>query len=333
MNSDGSVVLLSFLLMVTLIGFILNSAIFFSMVTEWLKRPPLKPYDQIYFTMALVNLSFLCTMCVIILWQFVPVLSSTFDASSYFYVILFFQFYYSYWLSAWLCVYYFTSIINPVQRFFAWLKRSFSEFAPKLILVSAVGSLTISLPAIWKLSPEKQNKTYENINSSHFAPDYYIDPVYQIISTSLGCFLPFVLSSLYPVYLLISSCLGCFIPFTLSSLCLGYTLMHILSHVCRIKFNSSGSARPNLQAHARAARTMIWIFLLSLSLHLAQAFQFVSSKVGGDISLLSSFLTLSFPAAQALIIIQSSAKLRQRFQFLGHFGNVCNEKAGLHRKS
>uniref|UniRef100_A0A8C5QEG8 Taste receptor type 2 n=1 Tax=Leptobrachium leishanense TaxID=445787 RepID=A0A8C5QEG8_9ANUR len=271
----------------------------------WVKGSRLQPSDQIHVSMGLVNIFLQCTAIAGFLMTLNPSFLGDYMINMTFIILSFFLLF-SFWLNTCLCAYYLTCIANFNHRLFTWLKTNLSVLTPKLILVAAVGSFILSFSGIGKINLEliTENSTTDSGITSF---KIHTDPLYSLISNSLGCFVPCILSSL----------------------CLGYTVMCILKHVWRIKNNDSGFTRPNLQAHIRAARTMVLLIMLSLSLILAQTLNVAFLNNGLDIILISIFMNLLFPSGQAFIVIQASAKLRQVFQLRGCLGNVCIEKPGI----
>ncbi|KAM8962441.1 LOW QUALITY PROTEIN: taste receptor type 2 member 40-like [Pelodytes ibericus] len=277
-----------------LAGFTLNMYILLIHLKNWKKGTRLQPYDQIHIAMA-VNILVQCIMTVFLFKLWFP-MSFDKDMVMLFSALMYYLGYFSYWLKAWLCVYYVTTIANFSHRSFIWLKGNISSIAPKLILVSAVGCFAISLPAMWNVHLNIISEANGNLttNSTVISKSIYVDPVFQLITASLGCFLPLILSNF----------------------CIGHTLNSILKHVWRVTHNDSGFRLPNLQAHIKAARTMILLIFLSLTLYLAQCFDFVSTfTVENTIFLFGCYLSLLFPASEAVIIIQASSKLRKEFKW------------------
>uniref|UniRef100_A0A8C5QCE8 Taste receptor type 2 n=1 Tax=Leptobrachium leishanense TaxID=445787 RepID=A0A8C5QCE8_9ANUR len=299
----------AFVLIESATGLILNTVIIVCNFKDWVKGSRLQPSDQIHVTMGLANIFQQCTAIAGFFMVWNPHLFANHVINMTFMVMYSFLLF-SFWLNTCLCAYYLTCIANFNHRLFTWLKTNFSVITPKLILVAAVGSFILNFSGIEKFRIEliTENSTTDSRITSF---KIHADPLYSMIAT----------------------CLGCFLPFTVSSLCLGYMVMCILRHVWRIMNNDSGFTRPNLQAHIRAARTMVLLIMLSLSLMLAQTFNVGSSNNGLDITILSVFTTLLFPSGLAFIVIQASTKLRQVFQLQGCLGNVCIRKLGLHTES
>ncbi|XP_063285680.1 taste receptor type 2 member 9-like [Pelobates fuscus] len=274
----------------TLIGIIFNAGIFIVNFKDWKRGISLKPIDRIQMTMGLVYIFLQCAMVV----DFLTELFSAFFPKNAIFLSLFFiffLFYFSNWLTACLCVYYVTSIANFTHHFFIWLKSNISSVVTKFMLVFAVGSFILSIPFMWNIDIKNQTETSENTTAKSYG--IQVNRLSEMISTSLGLFL----------------------PYTLSSVCLGYTLTYIFRHVWRIKHNDSGISRPNLQAHIRAARTMTLLLALFLILYSGQIVEFATTKQVENYSfLVSQFLFFSFPTAEAIIIVQASAKLRKAFQ-------------------
>uniref|UniRef100_A0A8C5QG84 Taste receptor type 2 n=1 Tax=Leptobrachium leishanense TaxID=445787 RepID=A0A8C5QG84_9ANUR len=302
MISAGSVVLLSILLMVTLIGFTLNSGIFFFMVTEWMKGPPLKPYDQINFTMALVNLSFLCTMCVIIPQQFFPALFTIYDNSYLFFLsfqrrtntfIVIFMTVFSIVSCALhtlcLCFFHFIKIVNFSTPFLSWVKTRITAVVSWLILVSEVVSVGSSM----FITLEFVSKHDVNVNVSTVVPSNGSqsreDTLSYISYTFVVIFLPLILG-------IVIIC---------------WTIAHLKRHGRRMKVTMGASGSASLKSHQTAANTMIRLLTLYAFIYIDMVIfcfdVFPIKSVGYWFSVL---ILISFTPAQSVLLITGNPKLK-----------------------
>ncbi|XP_053328044.1 taste receptor type 2 member 9-like [Spea bombifrons] len=279
----------------SLTGFTLNTCLLVTNFKDWRRGRCLQLCDLLHMALGLVNLllqaavSAHTTLCIV----YLPILYIK-EVYMMFCVVLPFLAYSSFWLNAWLCVYYVTTITSSQNSFFVWLKSRISTMMSKLVLVSAVGSFSVSLLSIWNVSdPRKTNGSMTSNSSGNIL---YLSFPYQMAAASLGCFLPFVLSIL----------------------CIGHILTFLARHVWRVKHDGSGFSRSGLRAHVRAVRTMILLVLLFVSFYLSQVFSFLAMQ--SNFFFLGLFFILFFPSGEALIIIQANSKLRKAFVEMFSFG-------------
>ncbi|KAM4024021.1 taste receptor type 2 member 40-like [Anomaloglossus baeobatrachus] len=201
--------------------------------------------------------------------------------------------YFTYWLTAWLCVYYCVSISNFNHPFFLWSKRNISMYLPHLLLLSAAGCFFISLPAIWTAS--MQITLQSPVNSTN-------DPIF--ITGYLN---------LHPLYIQASSSIGCYAPFLLILLSIIITNSSLIRHLQKIKQKDSGLSQTNYQAHINAIRTM-WCFLtISIIFCISEILLFSRSLSPEDPYIIfSGLIFMSFPTSESLIIIFANPKLRKQ---------------------
>ncbi|XP_073490709.1 taste receptor type 2 member 4-like [Aquarana catesbeiana] len=209
-------------------------------------------------------------------------------------VIIPFHLKFSYWLIAWLCAYYCTTITNIKHRLFIWMKRILMSFLPHLLFLSAVVSFILPVQSVWYLNAQisDDNSTLSNIfpRFEVFISDF------TVIAISCLC-----------------SCL----PFLVTLGSLMVTMSSLFIHIWKVKKNDSGFAPPNLQAHVSAVRTMILFLVLSVIVNVAEIVKLMGLSFfnfsNGTVQFLIWLLAATFPLAEAAIIIQSSRKLKKRF--------------------
>ncbi|KAM4024025.1 taste receptor type 2 member 143-like [Anomaloglossus baeobatrachus] len=201
--------------------------------------------------------------------------------------------YFTYWLTAWLCVYYCVSISNFNHPFFLWSKRNISMYLPRILLLSAAGSFFISLPAIWTASVEVtlQSPVNGSLGPHLISCSFYIQPFYVQAASSIGCYAPFLL-------ILVS------IIVTNSSL---------IRHLRKMKQKDSRFSQTKDQAHVNAIRTM-WMFLtISIIFCTSEMLLFSLPPSREDNCILVSWLIFtSFPAVESLVIIFANPKLKKQ---------------------
>ncbi|XP_075433289.1 taste receptor type 2 member 8-like [Ascaphus truei] len=223
-------------------GIILNFYIMAVNFFDWKMGHKLSPCDQILVIMALNNVFLQCglnvneslaVMCPELLFSREVYLTTS--------ILLMFELYISFWLTACLCIYYCLRIVTFNHNLFIHLKFRISALVPKLILVSGLGSFAISIPCIWEVHVGPLLGS-GNVTGSSFVNNmsFHLSLPYKAIIITLGCCLPFLL--------------------TLFSIAL--TLTSLWTHARRMKQNASGSSPPpRIDAHLRAARIMLWSML------------------------------------------------------------------------
>ncbi|XP_063789032.1 taste receptor type 2 member 40-like [Pseudophryne corroboree] len=201
--------------------------------------------------------------------------------------------FYSFWLTAWLCAYYCTTITNFRYGLCVWLQRISSSSLLLLLLLTAGGTFLIGLLCIWNIKVEAEMKGSENstLGTSFISGTFNVNPLYALIATCLGCCLPFILI-IYSIILTVSS---------------------LLRHVCKMKQSDSGFTRPKLQAHINAIRTVTLILVVYIIFCIAEIVLFTCkfSSAPDDKLLTSWSIVMSYPTAESIITIQASSKLRK----------------------
>ncbi|XP_069841091.1 taste receptor type 2 member 9-like [Dendropsophus ebraccatus] len=195
--------------------------------------------------------------------------------------------FYNYWLMAVLSVYYCTNITTCGHHIFVWLKRSLSSYLLPILLVSGFSSFLMSLPLFWFGSLE----TPENI-------------------TNQSIVIQMILHENVP-YKATSSILGCFLPFTIALISTTFTSWSLINHMWRLRQNNQGFTCSKFRAQINATRTMILFLLISMIYSVTQmAFITIPLSNADDRVIVAWLISISFPIAEAAIIIQSSVRLR-----------------------
>ncbi|MEE6519061.1 hypothetical protein FKM82_030519 [Ascaphus truei] len=272
-------------------GIIFNSCIMAVSYRNWRKDTSLNQCDLILLSMGLSNLALQCimnTQSFLLLvrshiWFYREIGSS----------LIFLQIsliFLNFWLTAWLCVYYCIKIANFMHRLFFRVKLWVSSVLQKLLLMSAVGSFIISVPLLWtcrQIDPQ-ENSTY---------------------SLTANCSAVSETSAFYISNTVIAAVLGSCLPFLLSLISIGLTLTSLWGHVWRMKQKTSDFSIPRLQVHSRAARTMILLVVLSMAVCITEIYLFFFLYDPENILIIICwYLTLSYPAAQAFLLIQGNTK-------------------------
>nr|DBA18881.1 TPA: hypothetical protein GDO54_014775 [Pyxicephalus adspersus] len=203
-------------------------------------------------------------------------------------IIVPFHLNFSYWLIAWLCTYYCTTITNIRHRIITWMKNGLRSYLPHLLLLSAVMSLILSVQSDWfvHIQISNNNSTIRNI-------------------------LPYFRFSITNLNLLIFTFLCTCLPFLIILGSLLVTMSSLFRHIWKVKkYNSS----PNLQAHISAVRTMLLLLVLSITINIAEIVKLVAMSIFEDsVQLIIWLIVATFPMMEGAIIIQSSRKLKKMF--------------------
>ncbi|XP_073416795.1 taste receptor type 2 member 40-like [Dendrobates tinctorius] len=195
---------------------------------------------------------------------------------------------YSFWLTALLCVYYFSNITTWSHRVLALLKRSLLSYLLHVLLVSALGSVAISCPVFWFCFVESSGNSTHQISVMRWT--FIHNVAYRIMSAILGLFLPLLIA-------LVSTML---------------TSWSLINHMRRMYQNNWGFTRSKFQTQINATRTMVLFLLILVISSVVQIFFFsIPSSVPDYIALILWFIVISYPVPEAIIIIQSSVKFRR----------------------
>ncbi|XP_040211700.1 taste receptor type 2 member 40-like [Rana temporaria] len=290
------IVLIVIVILESSTGIALNLYIFNVNLKSMKSRQKIKPCDLIHLTKGLVNalLQLFLTMeiLMVLVW-----FQKFFVKEVYLtcFVSLTALGFFDYWLTAFLCAYYCSTISNLSFVVFTWVKRSIATFLPQLLLVSAMGSILFSVPSIWQISMTiHEQPIWNSTNESMIiGGTLFIGPVFEM---TVGIF-------------------GCYLPFFLSLLSLTVTIFSLVRHIRHIRDINSNVDGPKLGPLINATRTMLLFLAIHVSFYLSGYFCILSSSVSIDLmSIISWFFLLFCPTAEALTIIQSSSKLRDIFQ-------------------
>ncbi|MEE6499584.1 hypothetical protein FKM82_003506 [Ascaphus truei] len=285
-------------------GIIFNSCIMAVSYRNWKKDISRNLCDLILLSMGLSNLALQCTLTTL-LW--LPMVQSDIRFYREIYSALIFLetslLYLSFWLTAWLCVYYCIKIANFIHHLFFRVKLWISSVLLKLLLMSALGSFIISVPSLWicyQIDPQE--------NSTH-----------SLAANCSGENEPY---AFYLSFMVIAAVLGCCLPFLLSFISIGLTLTSLWRHVWRMKQNAYDFSIPRLQVHSRATRNMILLVVLSMSICIAEFCLVLFPYHPEDIlTNICRHFILCYPTAQAFILIQGNIKLRRVCHRVLHCNN------------
>ncbi|XP_053550813.1 taste receptor type 2 member 40-like [Bombina bombina] len=236
------------------------------------------PSNQIQFTMSLNNI-FLQFM------ELINALISDFKSAVFVFFILSLSL--SYWLCAGLCALYCVTVVSFTNRFITRLKMRLPVLVPKLLLVTALGCFSISVPSIWYLNIVPQPDVTRNLTTNNIPHDYLH----------------------YPVFLL---ALGGIVPLIISLTCLLITVTSLLRHVWRIKLNATNMSDAQLDAHYRASKTMgmfATVFVVLTVVYVT--YLSLNSDTRSVENMIFDSLRQLFTTELSVILILSSYKLKK----------------------
>ncbi|XP_053550821.1 taste receptor type 2 member 41-like [Bombina bombina] len=200
---------------------------------------------------------------------------------------------FSCWLTVWLCILYCVTVVNFKHKFFTHLKMRFPALVPKLLLVTALGSICLSAPSIWCLNIQQNmtgNLTLEQkINTQ---ADYCKSVGYHIFFNTIGCML----------------------PLTISVIALAVIVASLVGYVWRTKLKSSNLSDAQLQPHYKACKTIVLLIIIFTIVSAVQILPLSSSYDSSTWkSMLVDYLCLFYPTEMAVILILGSSELKQAF--------------------
>lgn len=287
------IVILALTLPQVLMAFILNIGVVLADSKSWRQGQKFNPSDLIHLIIGLVNIILQSSLTGqgIVFMFFLPVflLREIYLPAIFLTISLI---YCSYWLSAWLCVFYCTSITNLPHPVFARIKKTFLSYLPHLLLLSMVASSLITLPTIWTVEIKviKQSLGNGSCDSATISATFSFS--YTFLQTA--------------------NVLGCCLPFFLTLVSIVVTVSSLLKHMWKVKQNNSGFGGSKFRAHINAIKTMI-LFLMLFILFFIDVNMFFMMGINTDkpVSIAAWVIFISFPLAESIIIIQASAKLRK----------------------
>ncbi|OCT64603.1 putative taste receptor type 2 member 33 [Xenopus laevis] len=264
-------------------GTVLNSSIVAVYLSDWKKGLNLGACDQIILTMGCTNLlmQWLLTLhLMFVSYQIYSLLANKliFGLISF---MLEFSISLSFWLTAWLTGYYCVRLVNFTNRFFIQLKRGISSVVVYCLLGTVFISFVINLPVIW---------TTHIITEQNLTTTIMFDNNAAVIS-------------LYATF-------TCFLPTIITSFGIGLSLMSLLTHVHKMKQNSSQFWNPQLKSHVKACRTMLLLLTLNLIFFLTIYIAFELREKTGTIGQhVIWYIMLSNPSLKAIILLFGNSRL------------------------
>uniref|UniRef100_A0A8C5QCS8 Taste receptor type 2 n=1 Tax=Leptobrachium leishanense TaxID=445787 RepID=A0A8C5QCS8_9ANUR len=204
-------------------------------------------------------------------------------------VLLIFLIASNFWLTLWLSSFYCLKIVNFKKGIFFTLKLRFSEFLPKLLLFSFADCLWFSVLIVCTVSVNISNASSQNTSSADLSMTSHtlvtVNPSY------------FVFVLIKSIILLIIT----LIPIKL-------TVTSLVKHVKKMKNNDF--ATPQMEAHITATRTIVQLVLLYALFYVSCICILFKSFVIDNV-LVFWFYVVTYPGAQAIVIIFGNSKLKK----------------------
>ncbi|KAM4023622.1 taste receptor type 2 member 9-like [Anomaloglossus baeobatrachus] len=196
-----------------------------------------------------------------------------------------------FWQTALLSIYYSAKLVNFSHCFFTWLKSKILTSPSHLVLALDITLLILALPLIWTIEINNlENRTHHPSGKE------------EVVS----------MKTPYSVF---SMMVGCCLPFTVMFACIGLSVRSLVSHVWRIKHNSSDFSSSQIRTHVRAASTMVLCAGVNLSLFFNAVFLFQTKVyLGTTLHFIFWFIFMAHPTIQMIILIAGNSKLKSRFQ-------------------
>ncbi|XP_078510038.1 taste receptor type 2 member 39-like [Lissotriton helveticus] len=196
----------------------------------------------------------------------------------------------SFWINAWICVFYCTKIVNFSHPLCLRLKMVISAMLPWLVLVSVLASLAINISGIWSFGGLLSDKsTATNATSNSTGDGIHLS--YKLLMSVTGCFLPQIVIVITALLILSS----------------------LYRHTRRMQQNSTGlNGGPSMEAHTRVAKTILSLvihytcFTLATMLYVKDDNWFIESAM----LYIYVFIGVSYPSLNSLILIFGNPKLK-----------------------
>ncbi|XP_073502353.1 taste receptor type 2 member 143-like [Phyllobates terribilis] len=294
MPSTGWILMIIFVTLDSVLGYILNFCILVVGVNCLRTGQKLNPPDLINFVLGLVNFLFQCLLSFqSIIAKFHVSLMRIREVYGPISVGMMTLTYFTYWLTSWLCIYYCVTISNFNHPVLVWSKRTISMYLPRLLLLSAAGCFFISLPMNWMSTMEVTLQPA--VNST-------IDPI------SIN-----YVARIQPSYMQSASFMGCYVPFLLILISIMVINSSLIRHLWKMRQKNSGLSQTKYHAHVNAIRTM-WLFLtISIIFCISEMMLYTMPPNPEDYrTVVNWFIFMSFPAVESLVIVSANPKLRRQ---------------------
>ncbi|XP_053550816.1 taste receptor type 2 member 40-like [Bombina bombina] len=251
------------------------------------------PRNQIQFTICLNNI---CLQLMASIYSLMYNLSFQYLFSRELKAAVFFVFYFffsfSHWLSAWLCIFYCVTVVSCKNCFITGLKMRLSVVVPKLLLVTALGCFSITVPSFWYLNVTSNLDVSRNLTTTNTNAQvmYHDNNPYRVVTYVFGSILPTVI---------------CII-------CLIITVTSLLGHVWKLKCTMSSLRDSHDEVHYKACKTMLLLGNVFLFLFVVQIISASSNTSSINVPRLIMLCSCQiYPTELAIILILGCSKLKR----------------------
>ncbi|XP_078510037.1 taste receptor type 2 member 40-like [Lissotriton helveticus] len=198
----------------------------------------------------------------------------------------------SFWINAWICVFYCTKIINFSHPLCLRLKMVISAMLPWLALVSVLASLAVNILGIWILGGLLRDN-FTTTNTTSNGTGNIINLSYKLFMSIAGCFLPQIVIAITALLILTS----------------------LYRHIRHMQQNSTGlNGGPSMEAHTRAAKTILSLVILYACFTVAIILALKDDNWFTESAIFYSyvFIGVSYPSLNSLILIFGNPKLKEK---------------------
>ncbi|XP_069057680.1 taste receptor type 2 member 40-like [Pleurodeles waltl] len=254
-------------------------------MVDWARGRRLTTSDLFMVVLGLSNMGFQCALagsnCCDFLWQ------GTYPVHPLcptLYMLMMLSALYSFWVTAWLCVFYCAKIANFPHPVFQRLKLKITHLVPRLLLGSALLSSGTSLPLAWT-----QNEVYLKNSTTGFK-DFGYHYVNRIFLFSFGYTCPLTMVTVSAAIILTSLC----------------------EHNRRVQRHQASFSKPSMEAHHGAAHSVLRLLLLYIFYHALMTVLLTDVLEYGSVMYWACLSVVScYPLAHSLALIWGNAKLKK----------------------
>ncbi|XP_069057667.1 taste receptor type 2 member 40-like [Pleurodeles waltl] len=197
----------------------------------------------------------------------------------------------SFWLNAWICVFYCIKIVNFSHPLCLRLKFRISAMLPWLVVVSLLASLAVNVSRIWSFG-ELPTNISTTINATSSSTSDGIHLFHKLLMFITGCLVPQIMIVITAVLVLTS----------------------LYRHTRRMQQNNTGfTTGPSVEAHTSAAKTILSLVTLYACFTLAAMLGVKDENWYTESATyyIYMFIGVSYPSINSLILIFGNPKLKE----------------------
>ncbi|XP_053233420.1 taste receptor type 2 member 8-like [Podarcis raffonei] len=287
MPSPQLIAFLASLAVLAIGGLISNGFIVAVIVTEWAKSRKLDAREQLLLSLGMSNIGFSGVLSpYLIKYYLISDFSSPLILQICYFIGTFLTFS-RFWLTAWLCLFYYLKIINNNCSLFLWCKLRISRITPWLLGGSQAISLLVSFFALQSAYIKPQG-SITNMTQDQTEVDFATNFKIFFLITGAGC------------------------PFLIVFPCSIMVVASLYRHVYKLTGKESNIRSLQTDAHTKAAGTVLLLLVLSISFYVAKIL-FITGCINKDIVAISVCITmiLMYSPVQAALLVLVNPKLKQ----------------------